>query len=92
MPVKRIPQPNDEPPDDRNVGSAWWPGFPGPDPWKILGDEDAAKNPEYLDIVGDMMVQHGQMLVKHGQALKRIAKLRKRSTSGSGGEPDAENT
>ena len=94
MPVKRIPQPNDEPPDDRNAGWAWAPGFPGPDVWKMLGDEEMAKNPEYMDIIGDMIVQHGQMLVKHGQALKRIAKLRskKGSPPGSGGTPDSENT
>lgn len=94
MPVKRVPPPNDDPPNDQNAGWAWVPGFPGPDVWKLLGDEKIAHDPEYLDTIGDMLVQHGQMLVKHGQSLKRIAKLRskKGSSPSSGGEPDAGNT
>lgn len=91
MPVKRIQPPEGEAPADVLFG--WAPGFPGPDAWKMLGDEQIANDPEHMDIIGDMIIQHGQMLVKHGQSLKRLAKLRgKKDAKPSSGGTNSEDT
>lgn len=75
MPVKRILQPDTEsgPPIGNMVG--WAPGFPGPDVWKIMSNDDVTSNAERLDIIADMIIEHGEMLVKHGQAMKRLAQV-----------------